>query len=260
MKRFALAVSALLLATLTLTACESGDEAEEAPAEATKSDREACALFKSGQPENGWANEEGATTLDEASELAETEAVARMLRDAAKQAREKNRTQTNVLTNAVFTFCQENGHFTSDEAPVSETDTATATPQQLASIIAQYKDSWLEVIDGATDCYLWNSNPLNVEEMTGAVICQTEMRTMSLEALLATREFEELTPPADMQPLVNETLIALAEIDGYDKVLTESCAGQTAGDITVDCGKALIGFGDRTRDLERVLAKWGPYL
>lgn len=152
----------------------------------------------------------------------------------------------------------EEGH---EEARPEETTEETATPQQLASIIAGEQEDWEAVIDEAGTCRLRyvRYDEDDVLSSMEARLCYTEEVTMGITASNAARDLKELTPPTSMHDLVEETVEALEQIASVD--LEEWCGPPFDPPAMSDeCAANMGSRYSAYQSFENTLAKWGPYL
>lgn len=148
---------------------------------------------------------------------------------------------------------------TSPEPPVDEP--VTATPEQLASIIAERESGWRETIDEAYECRILYvltdiDDPARSAQRTS---CYWDEITIGLEAGTTGNDLGEHTPPDSMIELVDETRAVLTTIADID-LETECGPMSEPPPDTEECNLAL---GQRVlayQDLESVLDSWGPYL
>lgn len=158
---------------------------------------------------------------------------------------------------------------TTSQAPAAATPTTDAaeaptaveaTPQQLASIIAGEVPFFREVIDNAGDCrFLWVTGGSSAIEEIEASTCYVREVTATLRAEITARNLRELTPPASMQSLYDDSLSVLDDIGGVE--IEAACGDPFDGPIdTEECSQTLGGLYNHYNTLDRVLASWGPYL
>lgn len=148
-----------------------------------------------------------------------------------------------------------------EEAVPEETTEETATPQQLASIIAGEQEYWVAVIDEAVSCRIQyvRYDEDDVLSSMEASLCYAEEVTMGVSASNAVRDLKELSPPTSMIDLLEETIEVLDWIANVD--LEEWCGPQfDPPAMSDDCAAKMGSRNSAYRSLETTLAKWGPYL
>lgn len=148
----------------------------------------------------------------------------------------------------------------SSEVAVQQSETepaeAVSTTEQYGSVISRYSESWTETIDNAMDCRMaWALEPEALEAMT----CSMREATAQINAELALRDLDELTPPAEIEDLASETVTILEYIKDIN--FEEACA-PNAGKLTdsPECNAALGELNTGWMKLESTLAAWSPYL
>lgn len=154
------------------------------------------------------------------------------------------------------------------EVPVGETaveETAieageeTATPAQVASVIAQFEPSWREAMDGSIECFGMNSTPVEATDPMDGLTCRTNMETMTLQAKIVLNELGELVAPPELESLLKETVPELEKVAAYYDTLRDGCGAQSAP-VDDECRAALANFSSTTTGLGRILNKWQPYI
>lgn len=132
---------------------------------------------------------------------------------------------------------------------------ATATPQQLASIITENEASWREYEDNIVDCALADVMGEGALDEVKVMTCRTAASTVTLMANNAARSMRALSaPPADMKDLVARTLVALDTLgaSGAD----ESCGSDRESDA---CDNDSTIANGAIRPVISVLDAWKPY-
>lgn len=155
-----------------------------------------------------------------------------------------------------------------EEAAASESSTtsetveaaATATPEQLASVIAGVESDWREVVDQAGDCrFSWVMAQDDPAEKANRMTCYMREVTAGYTSQTTIESLAELNVPDSMTSLVDETNAALQSV--VDVELEAVCGEATEGPKdTKACDRALGERMGAYNSLERVLDKWGPYL
>ena len=149
-------------------------------------------------------------------------------------------------------------------AATSATPTPTptpeaATPEQFASIIAGKESDWREVIDSSFDCrFIWTMGAADAAEEAQATACYLREITIVMSTDSASKDMRALTPSADMEPLVADTLETLDLIRGVDLegVCGKAFDGPKESD---DCDRTLGELNAAYVALGKVLDKWKPY-
>ncbi|MDF9716044.1 hypothetical protein [Nocardioides sp. ChNu-99] len=138
----------------------------------------------------------------------------------------------------------------------------TATPEQLASIIAGGQSDWRAVIDTASGCrLLWTTAYRNTDPAVDLEAKSCYMREIVLNSTSgdALYEMEALTPPESMEDLVSETEAVLREISTAD--LEPDCGPPLELPATsTRCNQTLGELYVAYLDLEEALDSWTPYL
>ena len=145
------------------------------------------------------------------------------------------------------------------EETVAEPEEETATTAQVASVIAQYEPDWREISENSLDCYGLNTNPIELADGLNGLACQSDMRSMTLQAQIVLNELDGLVIPGELESLVAETIPELEEVAAYNDVFDEACSDQSAP-VNDDCATAIRDFGYLASQFERVLNKWQPYM
>jgi hypothetical protein len=151
----------------------------------------------------------------------------------------------------------------SERPTISESPEAvvTATPQQVASVIAGMEGDWREVVDEAGECrFTWvlgdDDDP--ADRITG-MTCYMRETTIGYTAQTAMESLADLNVPDSMSSLVDETNMALQNVVDVD--LEPVCGEATEGpNDSKPCDRALGQRMGAYSSLENVLDKWGPYL
>ncbi len=171
-------------------------------------------------------------------------------------------TTATVLLLAPLTACSsEDGQTEVAQSIATEEASAEATPEQLASIIAQYEEDWRAVIEGRIGCssaqLRANLSDATPGEKAEATDCLQAMRNMSSTAGTASTELGKLATPSSMADLVAETRKYLDQISATD--LDTICGGEPFG--SADCTAAdTTAFEMAHIRLDQQLDAWGPYL
>ncbi|WP_146197529.1 hypothetical protein [Promicromonospora sp. AC04] len=135
----------------------------------------------------------------------------------------------------------------------------TATPEQLASIIAGNETDWRETIDGAGECrMLWVVPSDDAAVQANAFSCYLREQTIVLSTGNAARDLRELAPPNDMRSTYDETLSALDEISSVD--LTGVCGEDSVPADSDECIQTLGTLFAAYNGFESVLDQWKPYI
>lgn len=161
-----------------------------------------------------------------------------------------------LLAVAALTGCSSSA----PEATPTPTQTSDpeATPEQVASVIAEYESDWREVIDGAFDCrFTWTMDDSPTGQLEG-MTCFTTEKTIGITAQLVTRDWAAMDVPASMQGLVDDTTEVLGRISDVD--LDSVCGTDSIPSSTQECNEALGNRNATYLQLESQLDKWGPYL
>ncbi|MEV8182797.1 hypothetical protein [Specibacter sp. NPDC078692] len=144
-------------------------------------------------------------------------------------------------------------------APVQEpTPTpvaATASPEQLASVITEHETSWREYEEDIVDCALASIVGKSVMDEIMALTCKTTSSTVAMTANAAARDLRKLdAPPAEMSDLVARTLLALDNLGatGADTECIEDRESEA-------CENAATLANGAIRPLVSVLDAWKPY-
>lgn len=146
----------------------------------------------------------------------------------------------------------------SDAASPSAT-ISTATENEVASIMAGYMSEATKTIEGAGDCRMLSVTAKSAADEAMLVACYTNEVTLGTSSTTTAKKLRELTPPASMETIVDDTTAVLDEVSGID--LEKSCGpamGRPRG--TKACDTAM---GDRYGAylrLKEVLASWSPYV
>ncbi|MEA1264581.1 hypothetical protein MicroSTF_16170 [Microbacterium sp. STF-2] len=133
-----------------------------------------------------------------------------------------------------------------------------ATPEQVASVLAEYETDWRDVIDGAIDCrFTWTVDDTPTGQLQGTT-CFTTEKTIGITSQLAVREWGEMEIPSSMQDLVASTSKVLGLISETD--LAAVCGEDSEPNGTQECNDALGSRNFAYSMLEGELDKWKPYL
>lgn len=137
---------------------------------------------------------------------------------------------------------------------------ATATPEQVASVIAGRESDWREVIDEAFDCrFSWTMPEDDPADKADRMSCYMREVTAGITAQTTIEALAELNVPASMASLVDETNTVLHSV--ADVQLEAVCGDALDGPKdTKACDLALGERMGAYTALETVLDKWGPYL
>lgn len=135
---------------------------------------------------------------------------------------------------------------------------AEATPEQVASVLAEYEPDWREVIDAAFDCrFTWTMDDTPTGQLEG-MACYTREQTIGITAQLVPRDWAAMEIPASMQGLVDDTTEVLSLISGVD--LAAICGADSVPASTPECNEAVGGRNVAYGLLESQLDAWAPYL
>jgi hypothetical protein len=144
-------------------------------------------------------------------------------------------------------------------APPEPTEPPSATPEQVASVIAEYESDWRETIEGAGTCrFLWSFPSGSVNDEIESYTCYLIEQTIGSTSVIAVRNLNELVIPESMVDLVDETRDALTAISDID--LAAVCGTEETPANETPCNTALGSRMQAYLTLERVLDSWGPYL
>lgn len=167
-----------------------------------------------------------------------------------------------ALLTAAFALVAMSGCASAPAAVPTPTPTPeSATPEQVASIIAEYEADWREVVENATMCRLhWVMGETALDEAEG-VVCYMREQTIVITAELVLRDLATVVVPDSMSELVDETTQALSAVAAVP--LTAACGEEfEVPDLDdEDCSEAagdLLFAYDFL--LDSVLEKWRPYL
>lgn len=154
-------------------------------------------------------------------------------------------------------------------SPASEPDPATtstpsavaadeATPEQVASVLAEYEPDWREVIDGAFDCRTTWTLDSSVTGQLEGMSCYLREQTMGMTAQIVLRDWSALEIPQEMQGLVDRTSESLQVIADND--IKAVCGEDSLPAATNECSEALGNRSMAYTLLEGKLDAWKPYL
>lgn len=149
------------------------------------------------------------------------------------------------------------------EPAITSTEAAkppSATPEQLASVVAGEEAAWREVIDGAFDCrFSWTLGGETPIDEANQTSCYLREIAVGLTARTVMDSLAELQAPDSMTALVDETSVALRQV--VDVNLEASCGRAFVGPkSTPRCQTALGQRMWAYRSLEVALDQWAPYL
>jgi hypothetical protein len=142
----------------------------------------------------------------------------------------------------------------------SKTEEATATPEQVASVIAGAENDWREVIDEEFDCrFSWTMQQDDPADKANRMSCYMREVTVGITAQNAIEALARLKVPGSMTSLVNETTTAL---DSVAYLQLEAVCGDALDgpQDTKACNGALGQRMSAYTTLKTVLDKWSPYL
>ena len=142
------------------------------------------------------------------------------------------------------------------QQPETEPAEKWSTTEQYGSVISRYSENWNEVIDNAMDCRV--TFALEADSME-AMTCSMREATAQVNAQLALRDFDKLTPPAEIEDLVQETTKTLEYIESvnFDEACTPSASKMTD---SPECDAALGELSTGWLKLNSTLAAWAPYI
>lgn len=143
-------------------------------------------------------------------------------------------------------------------SPTEAVASNEATPEQVASVLAEYDTDWREVIDGAIDCrFTWTLDDTATGQLEG-MACYTREQTMGITSQLVVRDWGEMEIPASMTDLVADTVAMLGLISEVD--LAAVCGAEAVPAATQECTDALGSRNFAYSALGGQLDKWKPYL
>lgn len=143
---------------------------------------------------------------------------------------------------------------------VTVTEEQTATPQELASVVAAYEQDWRDTVAGAGECRVeWvvadESDPTSLAK---SLTCFTREKTIVLSTQIVARDLRELNPPASMQSIYDDTIATLDDVASSD--LEGECGNGNAPADTSECSAVLGSLMHSYDELERILDSWAPYM
>jgi hypothetical protein len=142
-------------------------------------------------------------------------------------------------------------------APPEPTEPPTATPEQVASVIAEYETDWRETTEGAGSCrFLWSFPSGSIADEIEGMSCYLVEQTIGSTSVIAVRNLDALDIPDSMIDLVVETRIALTAISDVD--LPAVCGTEEVPANETTCNTALGSRMQAYLTLEGVLDSWGP--
>lgn len=134
----------------------------------------------------------------------------------------------------------------------------TATPQQVASVLAQYQSDWREVVTGAGECrFTWTIDTSPTAKIKG-MSCYLKEQTIGITSQLVMRDWKKLTIPSSMKTIVDNTSVILTGIAAID--LKTVCGTGTVPTEAPECNSALGSRYSLYSQLGRQLDAWSPYL
>lgn len=146
--------------------------------------------------------------------------------------------------------------------PTASTEPAAvveATPEQVASVLAEYEPEWREVIDAAGDCrFTWTIGGDTPTSQLEGMSCYTREQTIGITAQLVPRDWAALEIPSSMQGLVDDTTEVLSLISDVD--LAAVCGADSVPANTPECTAAIGSRNVSYGLLESQLDAWKPYL
>ena len=148
-------------------------------------------------------------------------------------------------------------------APVATpSETAeTATPEQIASVIAENQAEWRDVAEKARECrVLWViSSQLTFSQKSQAQECFTAEQSIGETAFSSYLELDAFTVPSSMGGLVDKTKVALKQIADTNVGWTV-CGSEELPDLNDKCVAALGTRYAAYPALVKALDAWSPYL
>lgn len=134
----------------------------------------------------------------------------------------------------------------------------SATPEQVASVLAEYETDWRETIDQSGDCrFIWVLGTSLADEMKG-MTCYLREQTIGLTAQIVIRDWSTMAIPDSMAKLVDDTREVLDQIGKID--LKANCGSDAVPSDEDVCNAALGARNGLYGQLEGKLDAWGPYL
>lgn len=160
-----------------------------------------------------------------------------------------------VTVALILTACSPRVETVSTPTPTPTPTVEAATPEQVASVLAEYEPDWREVIDAAGECRF--GYVMGDEELEYAS-CYIREQTIVITSQLVGRDWSEMDIPASMTGLVLDTTGVLHEIGSVD--LTGACGEDLFPNDSESCTSALGTLYTHYLELESQLDAWAPYL
>ncbi|MBS0231740.1 MAG: hypothetical protein JSS52_11365 [Proteobacteria bacterium] len=164
-----------------------------------------------------------------------------------------------LLTVLLLAGCSPAGPADLESAPTPTPTPVEATPQQVASVIAQYVPDWQKVVDGSNDCrFTWVLDKETPAGKVNGMACYHREQTIGTTAQLVLRDWSKLKIPASMSSIVGSTSKTLQAIAAID--LKAVCGEGSLPAETPECTSAIGSRNFLYTTLKGQLAAWSPYL